>query len=231
MLVWYYGIMEHLVKTTKLSTVFSRFAALMCLGVFAFAGCVVANGQFSVSQLQEHPLSLQVPVFQQSRSTSCGEAVITMTYNYAHPEAPLTEQEVIEYALANGYFTEAVSPFTSPENMVKIAEYYSDDVSTGTVTSSGQGLSLLVDNLLDGAPVVIDVLSDFSDPQSEAHFVVVTGLSVDASRDNAVIIHYNDPLTGTKETADWLGDEGVWNAWITNQDPGGPGWWLVISPP
>jgi len=176
-------------------------------------------------------LSLDVPVFQQSRSTSCGEAVITMTYNYSHPEAPLTEQEVIEYALANGYFTESLSPFTSPENMVKIAEHYSDDVSSGTVTSSRQGLTLLVENLLEGAPVVIDVLSDFSDPQSEAHFVVVTGLSVDASRDNAVIIHYNDPLTGTKEMADWLGDEGVWNAWITNQDPGGPGWWLVINPP
>ena len=223
--------MEHLVKTTRLSTVFSRFAALICLGVFTLTGCVNANGQFSISQLQEQPLSLDVPVFQQSRSTSCGEAVITMTYNYSHPEAPLTEQEVIEYALANGYFTESLSPFTSPENMVKIAEHYSDDVSSGTVTSSRQGLTLLVENLLEGAPVVIDVLSDFSDPQSEAHFVVVTGLSVDASRDNAVIIHYNDPLTGTKEMADWLGDEGVWNAWITNQDPGGPGWWLVINPP
>jgi len=75
------------------------------------------------------------------------------------------------------------------------------------------------------------VLSDFRDPQSEAHFVVVTGISVDADRNNAVIIHYNDPLTGTQESDEWAGSQGVWNAWRTNGDPGGAGWWLVISPP
>jgi hypothetical protein len=46
-----------------------------------------------------------------------------------------------------------------------------------------------------------------------------------------VVIHFNDPLTGTKESADWEGSEGVWNAWLTNGDPGGAGWWLVISLP
>jgi hypothetical protein len=30
------------------------------------------------------------------------------------------------------------------------------------VISSGQGLSLLIDNLRDGMPVIIDVLSNFS---------------------------------------------------------------------
>jgi hypothetical protein len=91
-------------------------------------------------------------------------------------------------------------------------------------------LSLIFDNLRRGVPVIIDVLSNFSDPESEAHFIVITGLSVDTSREDAVVIHYNDPLTGTQETGDWLGEQGVWNAWITNNDPGGPGWWLVISP-
>ena len=194
-------------------------------------GFTEAFGQYSISQLQEEPVNVPVPVLQQSRGTSCGEAVIAMTYNYAYPNTPITEQQVIEYATANGYFTEDLSPFTSPANMVKIAQYYADDVSTGTVISAGQALSLLRQKLPNGEPVIIDVLSDFTDPQSEAHFIVVTGLSIDTTRNNAVIIHYNDPLTGTQESADWEGTEGVWNAWRTNGDPGGPGWWLVLSLP
>jgi hypothetical protein len=214
-------------KTTR---TFSRLISLICIGVFVLGACGTVAGQFSLSLLKQQPLSLPVPVFQQSRSTSCGEAVIAMTYNFIHPERPLTEQEVIDYALENEYFDEALSPFTSPANMVKIAEHYTEDVSHGTVSTPERGLSLIFDNLRRGVPVIIDVLSNFSDPESEAHFIVITGLSVDTSREDAVVIHYNDPLTGTQETGDWLGEQGVWNAWITNNDPGGPGWWLVISP-
>jgi hypothetical protein len=115
--------------------------------------------------------------------------------------------------------------------MGKIAKFYAEDVSTGTVLSSGQGLSLLKQKLRNGEPVIIDVLSDFRDPESEAHFIVVTGISVDPARNNAVIIHYNDPLTGTQNADEWAGRQGVWNAWRTNGDPGGAGWWMVISPP
>lgn len=219
-------------KTNKFAFPRSRrLLGLLCVGGLLVLGFTQAFGQYSLSQLQQQPLNLQVPVLLQSRGTSCGEAVITMTYNYAYPDTPITEQQVIEYATANGYFTEGVAPFTSPANMVKIAEYYAEDVSTGTVVSSGQGLSLLRQKLRNGEPVIIDVLSDFSDPESEAHFIVVTGLSVDTTRNNAVIIHYNDPLTGTQKSDDWAGSEGVWNAWLTNNDPGGAGWWLVISPP
>ena len=194
-------------------------------------GFTEAFGQYSLARLQMEPVNLPVPVLQQSRGTSCGEAVIAMTYNYAYPNTPITEGQVIEYAAANGYFTEDLPPFTSPANMVKIAKYYTENVSTGIVLSAGQGLSLLQQKLSNGEPVMIDVLSNFSDPESEAHFVVVTGLSVDAARNNAVIIQYNDPLTGTAESADWEGSQGIWNAWRTNVDPGGAGWWLVISPP
>lgn len=201
------------------------------MGGLLVIGFTEAFGQYSTSQLQNEPIHLQVPVLQQSRGTSCGEAVITMTYNYAYPSTPVTEQEVIEFAAANGYFTEGIPPFTSPANMVKIAEYYADEVSAGNVISSAQGLSLLRQKLRSGEPVIIDVLSDFSDPESEAHFVVVTGISVDTARNNAVLIHYNDPLTGTQEADDWDGPQGVWNAWQTNGDPGGAGWWLAIAPP
>lgn len=208
-----------------------KILSFLCVGGLVLIGFTEAFGQYSLSQLQNQPVDLPVPVLKQSRGTSCGEAVIAMTYNYAYPTTPITEQQLIDYAAANGYFTEDLPPFTSPMNMVKIADYYTDDFSTGTVLSAGQGLSLLTQRLHNGEPVIIDVLSNFSDPQSEAHFIVVTGITVDPNRNNAVIIHYNDPLTGTAESADWDGSEGVWNAWQTNRDPGGPGWWLVISPP
>jgi hypothetical protein len=186
---------------------------------------------YAMSELQQTPLNLQVIPLQQLRGTSCGEAVITMVYNYAHPQTPISEQDVITYATEQGYFTETVSPYTSPADMVRIAEHYAEAVSTGHVVSSRQGLSLLIQKLRKGEPVIIDVLSDFADPESEAHFIVVTGLSVDTSRENAVVIYYNDPLTGTAESADWESNEGIWNAWKNNLDPGGPGWWMVISPP
>ena len=218
-------------KTTKPFSRSRRILSFLCFGGLLVLGFTQAFGQYSLFQLQQEPLQLQVPVLMQSRGTSCGEAVITMTYNYAYPDTPVIEQEVIEYATVNGYFTEGVPPFTSPSNMVKIAEYYAEDVSSGNVSTAGQGLSLLRQKLRDGEPVIIDVLSDFADPESEAHFIVVTGISMDPERNNAVVIHYNDPLSGTQRVDDWSGSQGVWNAWLTNGDPGGAGWWMVISPP
>jgi hypothetical protein len=215
-------------KVNNLSPANLKVAALLCIAGLILAGFTQAFGRSSTSRLEGRPLQLDVPVLKQSWSTSCGEAVIAMTYNHAHPDTPVREQEVIEFAKESGYYTEDKAPFTSPASMVKIAEYYADDISTGNVTSSRQGLALLVQKLRDGQPVIIDVLSNFSDPDSEAHFVVVTGLSVDTDRGNSVIVHYNDPLTGTKETSEWAGSQGLWNAWQTNGDPGGAGWWLVI---
>ena len=188
-------------------------------------------GQTSIARLQQDPLNFQVDVLRQSMGTSCGEAVIAMVYNYAYPQTPINEQSVIEYAAGHGYYTEDFPPFTSPANMVKIAQHYAEDISTGRVSNSGQGLALLMRKLRGGEPVIIDVFSNLNDPESEAHFVVVTGISVDPNKGNAIIIHYNDPLTGTKESADWDGDQGVWNAWQNNKDPGGSGWWLVVPPP
>jgi hypothetical protein len=219
-------------KTNKFNLLQTRriFGFLSIAGLL-IVGLTGVAGQYSTAQLQQNPLLLDVPVMRQALGTSCGEAVITMTYNYAYPETPLTEQQVIEYAAANGYYTPNLAPWTSPANMVKIAENYVEDVSTGRVFTARQGLDLLIQNLRRGDPVIIDVLTNFSDPESDAHFIVVTGVSADPNRENAVVIHYNDPLTGTKGSADWEGSQGVWNAWRNNDDPGGPGWWLVISRP
>jgi hypothetical protein len=218
--------------TIHLSSTHLRIFSLICIGgLFLYASFSQLMGQASVSRLQQEPLNLPVELIQQSRATSCGEAVIAMVYNYAYPLTPINEQQVIEYAAGHGYYTEAFPPFTSPANMVKIARYYAGDVSSGHVANSRQGLALLMRKLGNGEPVVIDVFSNLDDPESEAHFVVVTGISVDPNRENAIIIHYNDPLTGTKESADWDEGQGVWNAWQNNRDPDGSGWWLVISPP
>jgi len=221
--------MVNMMKTKKLFHI--RIASLIAIGALALVGFTQMIGKYSIARLQNEPLILDVPMVKQSSGTSCGEAVIAMAYNYAYPETPLTEQAVIEYATAHGYFTPSVSPYTSPANMINIARNYTEHVSSGTVTNSSRGLSLLIQSLRKGEPMTIDVLSNFHDPESEAHFIVVTGISVDPQRGNAIVIHYNDPLTGTKESTDWAGSQGVWNAWQNNADPGGPGWWMVISNP
>ena len=208
-----------------------KIVSLIGIVALALAGFRQMVGQYSLSRLQQEPLFLDVTVVRQLTGTSCGEAVIAMAYNYAYPLNPLNEQEVIDYATAQGYFTPGVPPFTSPANMVKIVENYTDDVFTGAVKNSSEGLSLLIRRLRAGDPIIIDVLSNFSDRESEAHFILVTGISIDPARGNAMVVHYNDPLTGTKETADWYGTEGVWNAWQNNGDPGGSGWWMVIRVP
>jgi hypothetical protein len=207
-----------------------KIFSLIFVGSLLYAGFTQMFKSNLISQVQKDPLDLGVDVIRQLKSSSCGEAMITVAYNYAYPLAPIQEQEVIDYAISNGYYTEDLPPYTSPSSMVKIAKYYADDVSSGTVTNSDQGLILLIRKLQKGEPIIIDVLSNFKNPQSEAHFVIVTGISVDQDRGNTVVIHYNDPFTGGKESADWLGREGVWNAWQNNDDPGGSGWWLVISP-
>jgi hypothetical protein len=215
-----------MMKTKKILRTSLLFVGLIAVGGLLYAGFAPFTGQDLASRLQQEPLSLDVPVIQQSLGTSCGEAAIVIAYNYAYPGAPISEREAIDYATAQGYFTVGVPPYTSPANMVKIAEFYADEVSSGTVLNSEEGVRLLVQKLQSGTPVIIDVLSNLSDPLSEAHFVVVTGVSV--SPENELIIHYNDPLTGTKESAAWTGAEGVWNAWQNNGDPGGPGWWMTI---
>ena len=191
---------------------------------------VRTSGKNLIGSIQTEPVMLQIPPLAQLQATSCGEAVIVMTYNYAHPESPLNEADVIVYAAENGYFTEAAEPFTSPANMVKIARHYTSDYSSGTVFSSNQGLSLLIRNLRNGEPVIIDVQTDLTDPTSGAHFVVVTGVAVDPNDPSAITIYYNNPQTGANESAAWGGETGIWRSWKNNPDPGGSGWWLVISP-
>lgn len=203
-------------------------SSLIAAGLLAFAGLTQAYAAYVASQLQGGLLETDIPPIRQSLGTSCGEAVIVMAYNYKHPEAPLSEPAVIEYAVAQGYFTEGLPPFTSPGNMRRIAGHYAPGYSSGNVATAALGLELLAQSLQQDEPVIIDVLTLLNDPQSDAHFVLVTGLSVDPNRGGAILVTYNDPFTGQTLTADWDGEAGIWRAWLHNGDPGGSGWWLVI---
>jgi hypothetical protein len=208
---------------------------LLCSGVLLSLGFTAkadAGEGYWERQMRLHgKMNLPVKAILQLRTTSCGESAITMAYNYAHPETQVNEQEVIDFALDEGYYTEDKAPFTSPSNMLKIAEHYAASVSTGRVKTADEGLELLTKKLTNGDPVIIDSLARLYDPSSGAHFVVVTGLEIDAKNPNKTKIYFNDPLTGTNRWGYWLGIEGVWNAWQNNSDPGGSGWWMMIPSP
>ncbi len=209
----------------------AAFLLLALIGISSPVYSAIARAdEDSLGQrLQKEPLLLDVPPLKQARVTSCGEAAIVMTYNFIHPKSPLTEETVIAYAKAQGYFTEDKIPYTSPVNMVKIARHYGGSILSGRVLTSNQGLALLARRLEEGMPVIIDVRTRLEDPEATAHFVVVNGLSMRAGEEGTVIIHYNDPQTGRRETAPWEGEAGIWNAWQNNDDPGGSGWWMVIG--
>jgi hypothetical protein len=201
---------------------------LFCISTFLYSGFAPLYEQYVTTQLQRGALQLQVEPLGQQATTSCGESAITTTYNYVYPDAPINELDVIQYAAENGYYTAHQPPFTSPANMRKIAKHYSGDVSTGNVFIQQQGLNLLMQKLQANEPVIIDVLTRLNDPDSGAHFVVVTGISLDANNENVIFIHYNNPLTGRSESTRWDGEDGLWNAWQHNPDPGGAGWWMTI---
>lgn len=208
---------------------------LVAAGLIALALASVAwvgvSGMYQAQSLkQDAPILLQVPTLAQSQGTSCGEAVIAMAYNYAYPQTPISEAEVIAYATENGYFTEETEPFTSPANMKNITRHYTNDYASSNVINDTQGLALLIRKLKAGEPVIIDVLTHLDDPTSSAHFVLVTGIARDVNDPTLITVYYNNPLTGLSESAPWYGDTGIWHAWRNNPDPGGSGWWMTIPP-
>ena len=206
--------------------------SLLCIGAFLSTGFTsITEGYWGRQLLRYGKMNLPVSVVRQSLITSCGEAAIVMAYNYAYPETRITEAEVIEYAVQQGYFTERKPPFTSPENMVKIAEYYGDKVATGSLDDADEALDFLIETLTGGDPVIIDIRTRLDDPWSGAHFVVVTGLELNPDNPNATKIYYNDPLLNKNRSSYWTGREGIWNAWQNNRDPGGSGWWMIIYSP
>jgi hypothetical protein len=213
-------------KSTRTSVV---ILALVCIGAVLYSAFIPLSEKFLIRQLQQRPLILSVQPIQQGQVTSCGEAAITMLYNHAYLQTPIHESDVIGYATEMDYFTAERPPFTSPANMLKIAKHYTDEVSSGRALTQSQGLTLLFQKIQNNEPVIIDVLTRLNDPDSGAHFVVVTGVALDETHENTILIHYNNPLTGRAESAPWSGTDGLWNAWQKNGDPGGAGWWMAFD--
>jgi hypothetical protein len=205
---------------------------LLCIAVLLTTGfSSITDGHWGRKLRKYGAMNLPVNVILQSKLTSCGEAAIVMAYNYAYPDTRLKERTVIEFAVEHGYYNERKFPYTSPENMVKIANHYANTVLTGHVDDADQALEFLIKTLTGGDPVIIDIRALLYDPNSGAHFVVVTGLEIDPDNPNATKIYYNDPLLNENRSSYWLGSEGIWNAWKNNRDPGGSGWWMVIYSP
>ncbi len=152
-----------------------------------------------------------------------------MAYNYVHPDAPLMELDVIALAMEMGYYVDDQRPYTSPANMALMAKQYTESVNVGRVTTQEQGLKLLFEKLRADEPVIIDIWTYLDIPYSDAHFVVVTGISKHPKKDGVYLIHYNDPLTARNGSARWDGRGGIWDAWQNNGDPGGSGWWMTVS--
>jgi hypothetical protein len=219
----------------KLPSLQQMILNLLCAGALLSLGFTAMSdggeGYWERQLRLRGKMNLPVKAVLQTKFTSCGEAAIMMAYNYAHPETQVSEEEVIDFALSNGYYTPSKLPFTSPSDMVKIAENYTDTVLTGNVKTADEGMALLTQKLTDGDPVIIDSFARLYDPKAGAHFVVVTGLVIDSKNPNKTKILFNDPLTGTNRWGYWLGIEGVWNAWKNNGDPGGSGWWMTIPSP
>jgi len=207
---------------------FLEILAVFGLGllVLAHPGMMQSYAAYITVSLEGLSINLPVNPIKQSKATSCGEAVIAMAYNYAYPETAMKERVILTYAEMQGYYTEMKAPFTSPANMVKITQHYTKNYSAGTASNSDEGLMLLREKLQMGNPVIIDVIARLFDPTSGAHFILVTGISVSPDNKYAIMIYYNDPLTGNNRSSPWFGEEGIWNAWNHNGDPGGSGWWL-----
>jgi hypothetical protein len=174
------------------------------------------------------PVQLLVEPLQQKKITSCGEAAITMAYNYGHTDSPLNELDIVAFAMDKGYYIDDRRPYTSPTNMILIAKNFAKDINAGKVSTSDEGLTLLFERLSKDEPVIIDIWTYLDIPYSDAHFVVVTGISAHPKNQGIYIIHYNNPLTARAESARW---DVIWNAWQNNGDPGGSGWWMTIPSP
>ena len=219
-------------KTVALKLSLPRLALILLIGIGSWSslGFLPYPGDDDGTRPPKwESIQLQVKPLQQKKITSCGEAAITMAYNHAYPDTPLAELDVIDFAMEYGYYVDDRRPYTSPDGMIAIANHYASTVSSGTVSTPEQGLALLFDKLHNNQPVIIDIWTYLNIPYSDAHFVLVTGISKHPEIQGAYIIHYNNPLTARNESARWEGREGIWNAWQNNGDPGGSGWWMTIS--
>jgi hypothetical protein len=181
---------------------------------------------------------LPVPLYPQPTDETCGEAAFLMAWNYMHPNKALEMNDVIATASQEGWYInpDPAGVFTSPAHMVDMATYYAgqqgeQSPETGQMTDSEQALMFLFSQVILGHPVVADVNTIMGDPESPAHYVVVTGVSLTQR-----VVYYNDPYgyiaPGSHQAAEKSADWTIfWNSWINNGDDNnkGNGWYMTVK--
>lgn len=179
-----------------------------------------------------------VPLYPQPTAETCGETAFLMAWNYVHSNKALDVRDVILLATQKGWYLplDPTGVYTSPAHMRDMANYYASQngaqsVDTGQMTNSQQALMFLFSQIVLGHPVIVDVTTVIGDTDSQAHFVVVTGVSlIDAE------IFYNDPFgyiapdkhQAHQARADWTS---FWTSWSTNGDDNnnGNGWYMIVE--
>ena len=186
-----------------------------------------ASPSLNVQTLQQDPLP----------SSNCGETSIAMAYDFAH-NSNMTVKNATDDATNWGLYTKNNPPFTSTAQMVSIAQHYAGDTQSGHVDANDPeaGMKLIMGQIQKGNPVIVDYSEHPSATNTDldanhAHYVVVTGFSIDSRKDEQLSITYNDPEYGKSTTTDWKTFQNTWyhnNDYNIPGDNAGNGWWMVI---
>jgi hypothetical protein len=69
---------------------------------------------------------LAVPYYPQPTGTSCGPTAFTMAWNYLHNDRAMQLQDVIDTAIASGWYLpdDPTKVYTSPANLFNLASHY-----------------------------------------------------------------------------------------------------------
>lgn len=201
------------------------------------AGSCYENGIPVSSPEIQTPQTIQlynVPVISQSLGTSCGEAAFAMAYNYAYPDNPISEWDVIQVAVTHGWYklNDPARVFTSPVHLQDIGNFFAGiNVTAGNVSRFDpvSAEQLLIEQLLQGHPVIVDVNAIMGDTGSSSHFVVVTGIDLQKE-----LVYYNDPYgynpSGARQAGRRISAWNIfWNSWAGNSDPNGAGWYMTLK--
>lgn len=179
-----------------------------------------------------------VPLYPQPTGETCGETAFVMAWNYTHPNKALDIREVISLATNKGWYvpSDPTGVYTSPGHMKDMANYYAEQngipgPEVGQMAASQPALIFLLSEMMLGHPVIVDVTTIITDVNSDAHFVVVTGVSLTDGT-----IDYNDPFgyitpdkhQANQEHVQWAT---FWNSWSNNGDNNGEGngWYMVVK--
>lgn len=148
-------------------------------------------------------------------------------------------QEIVNYAIEEGYYDPDAWPYTYPADLVRLAEDYAPgQVHSGQFEGGGEEQSardFLWQQLSTGNAVLVDVRVGYdTDQPRDSHFALVVGINADG-------VFMNDPY-GDDGTAAQAGRFVPWDdfntAWSNNPDPIDSEhrddrvdrWWMTVEP-